>query len=387
MTGRVFFYAQHLLGVGHLKRAAAIAEAMRAAGLEVWVALGGTDPEPFAFPGCARVRLPPAHVADATFSALLDENGHVVDDEWRDKRMARLVTEFQAVEPDVLLIELFPFGRRMFRFELLPLLAEARAQSRRPWIVCSLRDVLVRKRDPARRGETVALAKEFFDRVLVHGDPRLIPLDATFPEAAALDDLITYTGYVVPTIETTEDPTAGQGEVIVSAGGGVVGEPLFRAALAARPLSRASDLPWRLVTGLNLPPDARAALHMAAPAGVTVDGWRGDLATRLGKCVLSVSQGGYNTLMDILRARTRAVVVPFGNSDENEQEFRTRILAERGFLSMIPPDHLSPNVLARAIDERLEISPTAPAGIDFDGSETTARIIAGLCGQPPVGRV
>jgi predicted glycosyltransferase len=39
-------------------------------------------------------------------------------------------------------IELFPFGRRQMRFELLPLLEAARARSPRPWIISSVRDVL-----------------------------------------------------------------------------------------------------------------------------------------------------------------------------------------------------------------------------------------------------
>ena len=41
MTHRVLFYVQHLLGIGHLKRAAILAEAMAAMGLDVTVAYGG----------------------------------------------------------------------------------------------------------------------------------------------------------------------------------------------------------------------------------------------------------------------------------------------------------------------------------------------------------
>ena len=38
---RAFFYVQHLLGIGHLKRAVTIARSMAAAGLEVTLASGG----------------------------------------------------------------------------------------------------------------------------------------------------------------------------------------------------------------------------------------------------------------------------------------------------------------------------------------------------------
>ena len=43
MTGaRVFFYVQHLLGIGHLRRAATIARALTGAGLDVTVVSGGS---------------------------------------------------------------------------------------------------------------------------------------------------------------------------------------------------------------------------------------------------------------------------------------------------------------------------------------------------------
>ena len=41
MTGRVFFYVQHLLGIGHLRRAATLARAMAAGGFDVLLVSGG----------------------------------------------------------------------------------------------------------------------------------------------------------------------------------------------------------------------------------------------------------------------------------------------------------------------------------------------------------
>ena len=41
MTRRVLFHVQHLLGIGHLRRAAALAKACAGHGLEVTVASGG----------------------------------------------------------------------------------------------------------------------------------------------------------------------------------------------------------------------------------------------------------------------------------------------------------------------------------------------------------
>lgn len=388
MTGRVLFYAQHLLGIGHLKRASLVARAMVDAGLDVCVVLGGRDVAGIDFSGCALVFLPSARVAGADFAEILDEDGAPVDDAWRDKRVARLLHEFSAFAPDVVLVEQFPFGRRAFRFELMPLLEAARTATPRVRTVASVRDVLVRKDRPQRNREMVAVAGEWFDRVLVHGNRRLIPLEATLPEAADIADRLVYTGYVAEpaAFGLAARRQAGRGEVVVSAGGGAVGEPLFRAALAARPLTRLREAPWRLVTGPNLPDAAYDALSWDAPAGVLVERARFDLPAVLANCVLSISQAGYNTVMDLLQARIRSVVVPFAEGEENEQLFRARALAERGLLRVVDPARLSPEILAQAVDEAMESPPIGESDaafedIDFSGAEASARVVAALCGD------
>lgn len=72
---KAFFYVQHLLGIGHLKRAATISQALRAAGFEVTLASGGAPVE-----GMPVLQLPPA-ASDPSFRNLLDEEGKPVDEE------------------------------------------------------------------------------------------------------------------------------------------------------------------------------------------------------------------------------------------------------------------------------------------------------------------
>jgi len=381
MSGRVLFYVQHLLGVGHLKRASLLARAMAAAGLDVSVVLGGPEVPDVGFDGCSRFSLPPVRAADETFAVLVDERGNPIDDAWKDGRMARLMAVFDMVQPDVLLVEQFPFGRRQFRFELMPLLEQARMSPNRPRILSSIRDVLVRKRNPKREREMVTLAETWFDRVLVHGDPEVIPLDASFPQAAEIVHKLAYTGYVVDPDgleEMAKGRESGRDEVVVSVGGGAVGEPLLRTALAARPLSRLAHHVWRLVTGPNLPDSVYTELAWDLPPGVVVERWRSDLPIMLRNCVLSISQGGYNTIMDILRARARAVIVPFAAGTETEQEFRARVLEERGLVTVVDPGSVSPESLAGAVDQALDKAP-AVGLINLKGAETTARIVAEHC--------
>jgi predicted glycosyltransferase len=386
MRGRVLFYVQSLLGVGHLRRASLLARALADEGLDVAVVLGATPPPGIGFEGCARVLLPPVRAADARFEVLLDEHGQPIDDAWRDRRQARLLMEFEAFRPDLVLIELFPFGRRPFRFELMPLLVAAATRTPRAKVVCSVRDIVVRKSNPARpdsaRDEEIAtLIDGYFDRVLVHGDPALVPFEASFPAARRIAGKLAYTGYVAPagvSARIAARRADGRGEVIVSVGGGAVGEPLLRAALAARPLSAARDRVFRLITGPNLPAAVFEDLAWNPPPGVIVERWRPDLPVLLRNATLSVSQAGYNTLMDVLTAGLPAVVVPFATDGETEQRARAHAFAARGAVTLVEPADLAPQTLAAAIDKALTTRPRRPP-IRIDGARTTARLLATMC--------
>ena len=43
---------------------------------------------------------------------MLDESGKPVDEAWKARRRDMLIDAFRRLAPDVLLVELFPFGRR-----------------------------------------------------------------------------------------------------------------------------------------------------------------------------------------------------------------------------------------------------------------------------------
>ena len=382
----VLFHVQHLLGIGHLTRAATLAHRLAAEGAEVTVTSGGEPVAGVDFGRARLVQLPPARVADRRFKHLLDARGQPADDAWKAGRRERLLALYEEVGPDVVVTELFPFGRRQLRFELLPLLdrcAEDRARSGRPRIASSVRDILVESPKPERTREMLELVRRYYDLVLVHGDPRFVSLDATFPHAREIADRIAYTGYVVarpgsgpaergPGEEGGEEgggDEASEEEVVVSAGGGAVGGRLLEAALAARPRTPLADAGWRLLAGANLPESGFRSLAARAPAGVTVERFRPDFRTLLRRARLSISQGGYNTLMEVLDARLRAVVVPYAGGLETEQTLRANLLAARGLIEVVDEEDLGAESLAAAVRRALGKPP--PAGLDgLDGLDT-----------------
>lgn len=388
----VLLYVQHLLGIGHIRRAAALARAFRRAGLKVVFVTGGLpvgglglgedaqDPEPA---GSERgslevVQLPPARSQDDTFKVILDENDRPIDDAWKTRRRDLLLEVYHRHRPRVVLTELYPFGRRKMRFELEPLIEAARAASPPALLACSLRDIVNRPEGTEKSAWMVDRFTRLYDLLYVHGDPAFFRLEDSFPESAAVAQRLHYTGYVTEAAEAVAAARraagdAGRGEVIVSAGGGAVGTALLQTALAARPLSPLAEVPWRLLIGPNMPEEDFRALAARAPSGVTVERARKDFVALLTRARLSISQAGYNTLMEIMAAGLPGVVVPFAGGNETEQTQRAEVLAKRGLVSVVDEAHLTPATLAEGIARALAQGGAGKTPFRFDGAAETAR--------------
>ena len=374
---RVLFWVQHLLGTGHLKRAATVARAVVDGGLEVTLVSGG-PPAPWLVPdGVELVQLPWVRARDLAFSALVDSHDRPIDDAFRAARRDRLLALFKALRPQVVITEMFPFGRRAFRFELLPLLAAAAGARPRPWVIGSVRDILVPKPAPERYSWMRDLVLTHYDRVLVHTDPALIPFELTFPYASDLGARLLNTGYVV---EAGPPACAGE-EVLVSAGGGRVGSALVAAALAARPLSQQSERPWRVIAGGALHGASLGARQTGLPPGIVLERQRDDFQAVLAKSLLSASQAGYNTVVEVLQLGKPMVLVPFETATETEQRIRAERLSRLGLAEIVWESDLTPSSLARAIDRVASRPHEGRPALDLDGAATSARLLAELAAR------
>ncbi len=381
MTKRVLFYVQHLLGTGHLVRSAIICRALSEAGLDVHLVSGGAITDVDAG-GATIHQLAPLHCAAGGFSRLLTNEGKPADEAFKSSRLDALLALFHTLEPDVLITEAFPFGRRQMRFELQPLLDAAHNATPPPLILCSLRDILQTNRKPGRDAETAALVNAKYDAVLVHGDPAFARLEDSFTEAEAIHRKVRQTGIVADLARPRWRLGADIGadaEVLVQAGGGAVGAALLDTAIDARPLTLFKNSPWLLVSGSNVAEEDFRRLRRRAAKGLKVERFIANLAARLGRCALSVSQGGYNSVAEILHARNPAVIVPYARDNETEQAFRGERLTERGLARVVAEEDMTPESLAAAIDNAAS-QPPAKSGIDLGGARKTALIIQKMLG-------
>jgi predicted glycosyltransferase len=372
---KVFLYVQHLLGTGHMVRAAAIGEALAARGADVLIAAGNTVPPTLQINTCKVIALPLIRAADATFQLLLDANDQPIDDAWRTARADALLNAYRRFAPDVLVTETFPFGRRQFTFELLPLLQLARDGARRPLIASSIRDILVRKEKLSKERWMADTAAANYDLVLVHSDPNFVRLEDSFPFADKVAHLTRYTGFVAPQRTRNAAPASADGkdEIIVSSGGGAVGIALLNTTIAAAGLSPGRPR-WRILVGHGHSRELFGELTAMAPDNVVVERARPDFPALLSNCAVSISQAGYNTVLDILRAGCPAIFVPFAEHGESEQTQRAQILARRGIGQVLREDTLDAAQLARTVSHAL-VRKRAALEVQMNGDEVAAEML------------
>ena len=370
---RALIWVQHLLGIGHLRRAAALARALAEREFNVLLVSGGMPLHGLDLGAANFEQLPPLRATDATFSATVDANGQAPDSVFRATRRDRLISLYRAHRPQVIITEMYPFGRRQFAAELLPLFEVAHHTRPKPAIFASVRDILTERSDPHRNSEMARLALRWYRAVLVHGDPELIPFEASFPEAVRISHLIRYTGYIGAV--GPGGPYGASGEVIVSAGGGAVSAHLLQTALEARELSVLADRRWRLLAGPNLPAEWFDALKRLSHDGTVVERAREDFPALLEAAALSISQAGYNTVLDVVSARVRAVLVPFAAKGETEQTVRAERMAAAGLAQIVREDGITPERLAAAVDTAWA-APRPDVNIGVAGAGESARIIS-----------
>jgi len=378
---RLLFYCQHSLGMGHLIRSFAIANGLTN-DFDVVFLNGGPLPEGQKPPeGVEIINLPPLGF-DAEMQLLSRDGNHTV--EQAQRRRAEIMRKaLCGTRPEVLLIELFPFGRKKFAGELVKLLEVARTLSTPPLVVCSLRDILV-ERNPHHDELACHRANRYFDAVLVHSDAQFARLEESFHPCSPLKVPVHYTGFVTRGQKENTDPELRRKPcIVVSAGGGMVGEVLLRTAMQAYELLRVPDKPeMRVIGGPFIPEQSWQALEKIARETPGVSSVRSvpDLGVELRSAAASISQCGYNTAMDILRSRAPALVVPFSGEKQDEQMNRARRLERLGALRVLDPERLSAQTMAQEIASLLAFQPNR-IQLNMNGAENTAQLLKDLLRQ------
>ena len=381
-TQRLLFYCQHILGIGHLVRSMEIARGLTQ-DFKICFVNGGKAIEGFPIPAGVEVANLPAIETDPEFQELRAVDPSLSLETVQEMRTLQLQRIFDDFQPDVLLVELYPFGRRRFSFELKPLMERAKALGTR--VACSLRDIVVTKQDRARHEEKVCrLLNRYFDLLLVHGDRRFVPLERSFSRVGDVRCPVRYTGYVVQQPPARADLDAdGKPSILVSVGGGRFGRDLLEGVARAAPLL-AEILPHHIhmFAGPFSPEPVFEALRAiaATQTNLTVERYTPHFLSYMQQADLSISMSGYNTTMNLLTAGVPALMLPFTGNGDREQTIRVQRLEELGLATMLRGEHRDPQQLVAAIRSCLQKEPVSMS-FDLNGVENTADCLRQLVRQ------
>ncbi len=383
---RIWIYCQHVLGLGHFFRTREIANAL--AHHEVLLITGGKD-IPARLEDHVRTIALPGLMMDTDFNGLYSVDPGLPLETVQSRRRDVLMDLLDRQPPDVFLVELYPFGRRAFRFELEPVLDHIRQTGLPCRVLCSIRDILVEKDDVKKYESRVVKAlNKWFDGVLVHSDPALTRLDDTFSQISRIQVPVVYTGFVTPLPDPGEvdrirgklAPDEGTVLVVASAGGGSVGKKLLKAVARTFPmLTDACRVIMKIYTGPYMAKKDVDEIRSIASGRVFVETFTRDFVSVLAAADLSVSMAGYNTCMNIVAAGTPALVWPF---DQNrEQRMRAERLAAFAPMTLLSDPDLDPKRLAALIRGRLSAGEKAGPwpSLNLGGAVQTAEWIKDNC--------
>src|SRR5438552_10770897 len=380
---RVLMYSQDSYGLGYLRRATNLANALVNERSNLSILLVVDSPVAPFFdlqPHIDFVKLPTVvKVSAGVFrpGSLLTSYGLV-------KAMRSTLNRdvLARLHPDVVLVDHMPGGANR---DLVPALRLIRSLNYSTRVVLGVRDIID---DPAvtcavwRREGFYDTLRRYYDSVLIYGSPDVFATAAKYEIDGVLPGEVRYCGYVCnmdpvkdsqhvrDKLEIGDEPI-----IVVMAGGGADAFRLMEMYLKALPLvdTRTATV---MVTGPFMPEEQRKTLRdQAREFGVRVRTSVSDSLSHLNAADLVVSMAGYNTVSEILRFRKRAILVPRPGPSA-EQRMRASILSQRGLVTAIDPCELSPMLMASAIVDTLgKPAPSAVQMPEMHGVDTVTRTL------------
>lgn len=405
----IILYSQHLVGMGHHFRNLQIARAL-ARNHDVHFVNGGRPIPNFKIQGSINlIQLMPISL---TPEGLASEDENQGIRETFEKRLIKLTEAVTDIQPDVIMIEHFPFGRWKLRPELQYLLGMVKSKIPDIHIICSLRDIPLRARmadifqphssinlerpdlmSPydqdlykAKRyyEEVCPTLNAYFDTLLIHGDPSVTQLKEYFPWVEDIVIPIVYTGYVS---EKPNGVIIGKPDesidnfVLVSAGGGVDGYELVVPCIKAWKLlhKQGKVNGWKMVIfpGPFIKDDQYETLEQMCKIGpFYMRRYTPDFIQWMQEANFVISRAGYNTCVNILETNTPAILVPSLLSED--QDIRASRLSDLGLVKKIDPIDLTPDCVTDSIMQHLCHQKSLIHDINLDGAEQTLSFIDSL---------
>jgi predicted glycosyltransferase len=322
----------------------------------------------------------------------------------RDLRAVLLRETAKAYQPDVFLVDHAPLGLKR---EVLPTLTFLRTS--RPTCLCvlGLRDILDARhlvRHSWTQEGVYSILEQLYHLILVYGSQQFFDIVTEYALLPTVAQRVRFCGYLdrlttafSESVATHTDPRVtdlrrelapyADRLVVLTAGGGGDGFPLMHAYLLGLGRLEKPAFTSVLVTGpLMEANELRMLRELAAtlPEGtVRIEPFLPNPLLLFAAADLVVSMAGYNTVCELLALGQRTLLVP-RFTPRKEQLVRATLLAERGLVHMLHPEHLTPEklidlVLHSLLQPRPRAEQLVEAGIVFHGQTiATQAMLEGL---------
>jgi len=371
---RVMLYSPGMVGFGHIRRNASIAQALRSATLPPAIVMiaearqAGSLPMP---EGVDCVTLPSLRKeADGSRRPRFLE---LSEPEVVALRSSLIESTIMAFDPDVFIVDHLPLGAAS---ELEQTLREIRRDGQTRCVL-GLRDVLQDPetvRESWRTQHMEEIVRDFYDAVWIYGDPRLYDAVHEYSINGDVGHKIRYTGYLDARMRlafagrqaSAVLASIPSGRLILClVGGGHDGLALAETFLRT---DLPSDATGVLVTG---PYMARAQMERLRDAARSMPRLRvlefiDEPAPLIERADRVIAMGGYNTMCEVLSFRKRALIVPRVNP-KPEQWIRAERFRERGLVDVLHPDELCPEALSDWLARRMAPPPPFSRFVHLDG--------------------
>lgn len=314
MKKRILLFVFDGSGLGHLRRMARIAEELEGHCLTLLIT--GMQEATWIVPQqCQVIILPSRKWIKANRRDLevdVGADGMRSTLNCLDRRAELIASITSWFDPHAIIVDYLPFGKGD---ELRSMLGCTNA---RKYLI--LRGIVDTSDYPIFHGDSSRKLAEFYDRVLVTCDARIVNVSLEYQFVEATNTKVTYTGYVLPPKSNLHAVRAlnGIGDsnswVICDAGGGLNGEALANECI--RIAHRFPQTKFDVILG---PFSDQSLITLIDIENCRIHKLRTDLPAMHAGADVVISAGGYNTLVEAASGGARLLVMPNQIGDDDEQ--------------------------------------------------------------------
>ena len=368
---KIFFYYTHKESLGHSIRTLSVVSGLKEIA-SVYVFNGGKEQSFLKIPsGIKYFNLPHPFYHRGNFqlnySPILKK--HIL------ARINFIKSLAKKIKPDLFFTEFFPFGRKECAYELIPLInyfkkmgAKICASIGYPYIV-------------SENSEVLKVVAPFYDKFFIHTPYKLelkyLLQDIKNPLLKKLYNFffdkykrkIIWTGYVLPKrVENNRETSSFRRSkkkkirILVSRGGGVVYPKIIAFSILAKKYLPENYILEIIAGPSSTSKELKLFKNLAGKIkGVKLKRYEKNFSSCLKRADISVSMSGYNTSVQLMYFRKKAIVIPIiktsGEKDPGtclEQLARANILKDYLNTTVLDYHNLTPKNLARAIKQKVE---------------------------------